>query len=141
MTDMLSKVMNATNKLSSFTLLFGMFVLIVLNPATVSTRLCESRCEEAVSDLRRLRLIWHHLSKREGNEEISFTEFVKKLVYATGKRKHLKSLMHEVVGAVLQYQDCMKACEHQHSKRSGRNTLTNRQNIFCYTPTFCVVRI
>lgn len=60
--------MNAKGKISSFSLLYGMFIMIVLNPATVSTTLCESRCENAVPYLRRLKQIWHTLSKREGND-------------------------------------------------------------------------
>ena len=62
--------MNAKGKISSFSLLYGMFIMIVLNPATVSTTapLCQSRCEEAVPNLRRLKQLWHTLSKREGTD-------------------------------------------------------------------------
>jgi len=62
------QVMNSKGRMSSFSLLYGVLVMIVLNPAPVSPTLCESRCENAVPYLRRLKSIWHQISKREGGD-------------------------------------------------------------------------
>ncbi|XP_045209863.1 uncharacterized protein LOC123561503 [Mercenaria mercenaria] len=134
--------MNAKGKISSFSLLYGMFVMIVLNPATVSTTppLCQSRCEEAVPNLRRLKQLWHTLSKREGTDDISFTHFIRSLIYAAGRRGSRFPLKKDLINMVLEYKDCMKACEHQHSKRSGHTNIYRRYYSLCFPPHQCLFR-
>jgi hypothetical protein len=86
------QVMNAKGKIYSFSLLYGMFIMIVLNPATVSSTapLCQSRCEEAVPNLRRLKQLWHTLSKREGNDGkvlFLFIELMSKCLFKRFNRR------------------------------------------------------
>lgn len=116
-----------------------MFVVIVLNPATVSTTLCESRCENAVPYLRRLKQLWHHLSKRQGNDEMTFTHFIQSLIRAADGQVSLLSLKKDLVDMVLEYRDCVKACEHQHSKRSGITT-ERKINPLCLSSFECWYR-
>ena len=54
---------------STFSLFFGgALLLIVLNPVSSSSTLCETRCENAVPNLKRLKTLWHNVSKRVGGE-------------------------------------------------------------------------
>ena len=48
--------------------LYGAILMIALNSINLSATLCESRCENAVPHLRRLKTLWHHYSKREGGD-------------------------------------------------------------------------
>ena len=54
---------------STFSLFFGGALLsIVLNPISSSSTLCETRCENAVPNLKRLKTLWHKVSKRVGGD-------------------------------------------------------------------------
>ena len=63
------QVMSTRGFTSTFSLFFGgALLLIVLNPVSSSSTLCETRCENAVPNLKRLKNIWHNVSKRVGGE-------------------------------------------------------------------------
>ena len=49
---------------------------------------------------------------------MSFTYFVKSLIVASKKFSELNRLKRDLISMVVEYKDCVKACEHQHSKRS-----------------------
>ncbi|XP_052803064.1 uncharacterized protein LOC128233430 isoform X2 [Mya arenaria] len=133
-----TKVMNSKGRILSFSLLYGVLVMIVLNPAPVSPTLCESRCENAVPYLRRLKTLWHHLSKREGSDDISFTEFIQSLMYAARRYGKLSPLKQDLLQMVIEYKDCVKACEHQHSKRSGNSNGITAINRICTRGLICI---
>lgn len=50
---------------------------------------------------------------------MSFTYFIKSLIDAAGRQGNGFPLRKDLINMVLDYKDCVKACEHQHSKRSG----------------------
>lgn len=50
---------------------------------------------------------------------MSFTYFIKSLIDAAGRKGNGFPLRKDLINMVLDYKDCVKACEHQHSKRSG----------------------
>ncbi|KAH3823963.1 uncharacterized protein LOC127880751 [Dreissena polymorpha] len=117
---MQNTVMNANARLSSLSFLYGLLVMIVLNPAYVSPTLCEARCENTVPYLRRLKTLWHSLSKRETGDDISFTQFIQSLIYAARRYGKLSPFRQDLLQMIMEYKDCVKACEHQHSKRGAR---------------------
>lgn len=132
--------MNAKGKISSFSLLYGMFVMIVLNPATVYSTLCESRCENAVPYLRLLKDYWINIAKREASYDRTFTHFIQSLIHVAGKTGSGVLLKNELINMVLDYRDCLKACEHQHSKRSGPTPSYNEVYRLCSSPYECLFR-
>ena len=50
--------------------------------------------------------------------DISFTQFIQSLIYAAERYGKLSPLKRQLLEMVIEYKDCVKACEHQHSKRS-----------------------
>ena len=67
------QVMSTSGFTSTFSLFFGgALLLIVLNPVASSSTLCETRCENAVPSLKKLKTLWHNVSKRVGGDGKSF---------------------------------------------------------------------
>lgn len=134
--------MSTSGFTSTFSLFFGgALLLIVLNPVTSSSTLCETRCENAVPDLKRLKTLWHNVSKRVGGDD-PFPVFIQTILIATRRDRRLKKLRAELIAMLIEYRDCVKACEHQHSKRSGHYSSysypVQPREIICFSPTFCV---
>lgn len=128
---------------STFSLFFGgALLLIVLNPVSSSSTLCETRCENAVPNLKRLKTLWHNVSKRVGGEDMPFPVFIQTLLIATRRNRRLRPLREELIEMLIEYKDCVKACEHQHSKRSGQYSSytypVQPREIICLSPSFCV---
>ncbi|XP_005107201.1 uncharacterized protein LOC101851294 isoform X2 [Aplysia californica] len=86
-----------------------------------SACLCETRCEQSIPSLNRLRTYWSRSFKRVGEQRLSFEQFLLSLVQASENgnpvMRRLRSSILRIIG---RYQDCVMACEHQFSKRSGR---------------------
>ncbi|KAL3835971.1 hypothetical protein ACJMK2_021430, partial [Sinanodonta woodiana] len=62
---------------------------------------------------------------------VSFRSFIKYLYIASQKYHRLNPLRDGIIAMVAEYRNCVKACEHQHSKRNGvdkhfRNQPTNQ---------------
>ncbi|KAJ8306807.1 hypothetical protein KUTeg_014891, partial [Tegillarca granosa] len=100
-------------------------ILLVLSSTVISVSispsatLCEARCETATPYLVTLKTLWHRMSKRIGKENMSFESFVQSLIAASERYSRLMPLRNNLIAMIGSYQDCVKACEHQHSKRTG----------------------
>ncbi|KAK3105845.1 hypothetical protein FSP39_007004 [Pinctada imbricata] len=113
--------------LSIFSILF---TSVLPTPAT--TILCEARCETSTPLLIQLKSLWHRMSKRIGKDDMSFAAFVQSLIAASERYQRLQPVGNILVGMVERYQDCVKACEHQHSKRAYE-----RESDSFTRPKFC----
>ena len=51
--------------------------------------------------------------------DMSFAAFVQSLIAASERYQRLQPIENILVGMIERYQDCVKACEHQHSKRAN----------------------
>ena len=51
--------------------------------------------------------------------DMPFPIFIQSLLIATRRFGKLRSLRYELIQMLSEYKDCVKACEHQHSKRNG----------------------
>ncbi|XP_021369643.1 uncharacterized protein LOC110460809 [Mizuhopecten yessoensis] len=101
--------------------------------------LCEGRCESSTPHLQTLKDVWHKTSKRIGKQDMSFESFVTSLVAASERYLWLKPLRGDLLGMIAKYQDCVKACEHQHSKRtSERASDAYVRPAICLTKDFCL---
>ena len=49
-----------------------------------------------------------------------FPVFIQTILIATRRDRRLRKLRGELIEMLIEYKDCVKACEHQHSKRSGQ---------------------
>lgn len=80
---------------------------------------CETRCEQSIPSLYRLRAYWSRSFKRVGEQRVSFEQFLLSLVQQSDDEvvKQLRSSLLRIIG---RYQDCVMACEHQFSKRNQR---------------------
>ncbi|XP_022309278.1 uncharacterized protein LOC111115002 isoform X1 [Crassostrea virginica] len=103
---------------------FSIFSLVVTSvfPQPATTILCERRCESSTPNLGRLKLLWHRMSKRIGKDDMSFAAFVQSLIAASERYSRLESVGNYLITMIDRYQDCVKACEHQHSKRAEERT-------------------
>ncbi|RUS83760.1 hypothetical protein EGW08_008466 [Elysia chlorotica] len=85
-----------------------------------SLALCETRCEQSVPDLARLRGVWEQSFRRMGGRNISFNHFLLTLVRepteGRGGSRRIRDFVLDVVGT---FEECMVSCEHQFSKRSS----------------------
>ncbi|XP_069120394.1 uncharacterized protein [Argopecten irradians] len=114
-------------------------VLSVYCEAAVARSLCEGRCESSTPNLQTLKNVWHTMSKRIGKQDMSFETFVKSLVAASEKYPWLKPVRGDLLGMIAKYQDCVKACEHQHSKRTfERASDAYVRPAICITKDFCL---
>ncbi|CAG5131127.1 unnamed protein product [Candidula unifasciata] len=84
--------------------------------------LCETRCEQSIPSLYRLRAYWSRSFKRIGEQRISFEQFLLSLVQESDSDddvvRLLRSSLLRIIG---RYQDCVMACEHQFSKRNQQS--------------------
>ncbi|BFZ22237.1 hypothetical protein BsWGS_25276 [Bradybaena similaris] len=89
--------------------------------------LCESRCEQSIPSLYRLRAYWSRSFKRIGEQRVSFEQFLLSLVQESdSENEAIRLLRSSLLRIIGRYQDCVMACEHQFSKRNGRSS-TQRQ--------------
>ena len=54
--------------------------------------------------------------------DMSFAAFVQSLIAASERYSRLESVGNYLITMIDRYQDCVKACEHQHSKRAEERT-------------------
>ncbi|CAG5115693.1 unnamed protein product [Candidula unifasciata] len=87
---------------------------------------CETRCEQSIPSLYRLRAYWSRSFKRIGEQRVSFEQFLLSLVQQSDDEvvKQLRSSLLRIIG---RYQDCVMACEHQFSKRNQRGRGRSRK--------------
>ncbi|XP_060068018.1 uncharacterized protein LOC132548214 [Ylistrum balloti] len=122
----------------SVTVIF-FIVASVYTEATFTRSLCEGRCESSTPHLQTLKDMWHKMSKRIGKQDMSFEAFVTSLVAASERYTWLKPVRGDLLGMIAKYQDCVKACEHQHSKRtSERASDSYVRPALCLTKDFCL---
>lgn len=80
--------------------------------------MCETRCEQSIPSLNRLRALWIRSFKRMGDQRLSFEQFLLSLIQASDSTPALRRLRTSILRIIGRYQDCVMACEHQFSKRS-----------------------
>ena len=52
--------------------------------------------------------------------DMPFPIFIRSILIYTRRHGSLRDLRYELIDMLREYKDCVKACEHQHSKRSGQ---------------------
>ncbi|CAL1545506.1 unnamed protein product [Lymnaea stagnalis] len=101
----------------SATLIVVALLAFGLRPSLSS---CENRCEQSIPSLTRLRSLWSRSFKRIGEQHVSFEQFLLSLVQASDSEdSSMRRLRVSLLRIIGRYQDCVMACEHQFSKRSG----------------------
>ncbi|XP_033733214.1 uncharacterized protein LOC117322418 [Pecten maximus] len=116
-----------------------LIAISVYSEAAFTRSLCENRCESSTPHLQTLRDVWHKMSKRIGKQDMSFEAFVTSLVAASERYPWLQPVRGDLLGMIAKYQDCVKACEHQHSKRtSERASDSYVRPAICLTKDFCL---
>ncbi|BFZ06271.1 hypothetical protein BsWGS_09310 [Bradybaena similaris] len=112
------KTYHVTSMNQSTTLMVVTWLAFGLRP---SWCWCETRCEQSIPSLYRLRAYWSRSFKRVGEQRVSFEQFLLSLVQQSASDdevvKQLRSSLLRIIG---RYQDCVMACEHQFSKRNQR---------------------
>ncbi|XP_071156730.1 uncharacterized protein [Mytilus edulis] len=132
-------VMTITKYKTLYTILIIFVILSTGHSRGVQSTLCEHRCETATPYLITLKLLWHRMSKRIGRQNMTFESFVKSLIAASERYNRLIPLRDNLMSMIGEYQDCVKACEHQHSKRTFERVSDSftRPEI-CITPDICL---
>ncbi|XP_055860626.1 uncharacterized protein LOC106066607 [Biomphalaria glabrata] len=103
----------------SATLMIVALLAFGLRPSFSS---CESRCEQSIPSLSKLRALWTRSFKRVGENRISFEQFLLSLVQASDYDDwNIRRLRGSILKIIGRYQDCVMACEHQFSKRDSQD--------------------
>ncbi|KAH9498728.1 hypothetical protein Btru_004724 [Bulinus truncatus] len=102
----------------SATLMIVALLAFGLRPSFSS---CETRCEQSIPSLSKLRALWTRSFKRVEEKPISFEQFLLSLVQTWDNEDiNIRKLRRSVLKVIGRYQDCVMACEHQFSKRNSQ---------------------